>query len=90
MFSVLIINEAILMSTYNIQFYDKLRKFSEISVFLSYQKKFVWTRKQVRISHGNEPWVFACAFEILKNHSSSTVAFFLFNPKVLIFFLFLH
>ena len=40
------------MSTPNIQFHDKIRKFPEIFVFLSYGKGFVRTQKQVRISHG--------------------------------------
>ena len=40
------------MSTHNIQFYDKVRKFPEIFVFLSYRKNFVGTQKRVRISHG--------------------------------------
>ena len=40
------------MSTYNIQFHDKLRKFSLIFVFLSYWKNFVGILKRVIISHG--------------------------------------
>ena len=40
------------MSTHNIQFHDKIRKFPLIFVFLSYLKKFVGTQKRVRISHG--------------------------------------
>ena len=40
------------MSTHNIQFHDKIKKFPEIFVFLSYGKSFVGTQKQVRISHG--------------------------------------
>ena len=39
------------MSTHNIQFHDKIRKFPLVSVFLSYQKNFVGTQKRVRISH---------------------------------------
>ena len=40
------------MSTHNIQFHDKIRKFPLIFVFLSYRKNFVGTKKRVRISHG--------------------------------------
>ena len=44
------------MSTNNINFHNKLEKFSKISlnIFLLgiYQKYFVGTQKQVRISHG--------------------------------------
>ena len=43
---------AILMSTHNIQFHDKIRKFPKIFVFLSQWKHFVGTLKWVRISHG--------------------------------------
>ena len=46
------------MPTRNIQFYDKIRKFPKIFVFLSYRKNFVGTQKRVRISHENEPSVF--------------------------------
>ena len=45
-------HEAILTSTHNIRFYDKIRKFPLIFVFLSYRKNFVGTQKRVRISHG--------------------------------------
>ena len=47
-----VLDEAILMSTHNIQFHDKIRKFPKIFVFLSYWKNFVGTQKRVRISHG--------------------------------------
>ena len=40
------------MSTHNIQFYDKIRKFPSIFVFLSYRNNLVGTQKRVRISHG--------------------------------------
>ena len=40
------------MSTYNIQFHDKIRKKSQIFVFLSYWMKFVGNEKRVRIIHG--------------------------------------
>ena len=40
------------MSTHNIQFHDKIRKFPYIFVLLSYQKNFVGTQKRVQISHG--------------------------------------
>ena len=40
------------MSTHNIQFRDKMRKFPYIFVFLSCRKNFVGTQKRVRISHG--------------------------------------
>ena len=41
-----------LMSTHNIQFHDKIRKFPLIFVFLSYRKNFIGTQKRVRICHG--------------------------------------
>ena len=40
------------MSKYNIQFHDKIRKFPQIFVFLSYWKNFVGTQTQVQTSHG--------------------------------------
>ena len=40
------------MSTHNIQFHDKIRKFPEIFVSLSYRENLVGTKKRVRISHG--------------------------------------
>ena len=40
------------MSTHNIQFHDKIRKFPLVFVFLSYWKNFVGTQKRVRINHG--------------------------------------
>ena len=40
------------MSTHNIQFNDEIRKFPYLFVFLSSQKNFLVTRKQVQISHG--------------------------------------
>ena len=40
------------MSTNNIQFPVKIRKFPEIFVFLSYRKNFLGTQKRARISHG--------------------------------------
>ena len=43
------------MSTLNIQFYDKIRKFPSIFVFLSYRKNFIATQKRVMV---NEPSVF--------------------------------
>ena len=47
MLSVLIrIASMILMSTHNLQFHDKIRKFPQIFVFLSYRKNFVGTQKQ--------------------------------------------
>ena len=58
MLSVLIriasIDEAILMSTHNIQFNYKIRKSPYIFVFLSYWKDFVGTEKRVRIIHGKQ------------------------------------
>ena len=39
------LNEAILMSTHNIQFHDNIGKFSYIFVSLSYWKNFVGTQK---------------------------------------------
>ena len=40
------------MSTHNIQFHDKIRKFPLVIVFLSYRKNFKGTQKRVRINHG--------------------------------------
>ena len=40
------------MSTYNIQFHDKIRKKSLNIFFLSYLKDFVGTEKRVQIIHG--------------------------------------
>ena len=40
------------MSTHNIQFHDKMRKFPLIFVFLSYRKNFVGTQKRARIIEG--------------------------------------
>ena len=40
------------MSTHNIQFHDKIRKFPLVFVFLSYRKNFVGTQKRVRINYG--------------------------------------
>ena len=40
------------MSTHNIQFHDKMRKFPYIFVFLSCRKNFIGTQKRVRMSHG--------------------------------------
>ena len=40
------------MSTHNIQFHDKMRKFPLTFVFLSYRKNFAGTQERVRISHG--------------------------------------
>ena len=40
------------MSTFNIQFHDKMTKFPQIFVLLIYRKNFVGTQKRVRISHG--------------------------------------
>ena len=42
------------MSTHNIQFHDKIRKFPLVFVFLSYRKNFVGTQKRVRINHGKQ------------------------------------
>ena len=50
------------MSTFNIQFYGKIRKFPTIFVFLSYRKNFVGTQKRVRITMVNEP----SRFEVLR------------------------
>ena len=40
------------MSTHNIQFHDKIRKFPLVFDFFSYRKNFVGTQKRVRIIHG--------------------------------------
>ena len=45
------------MSTYNIQFRDKIRQFPKI-YFLSYRKNFVGLKKQFEIAMVNEPSVF--------------------------------
>ena len=45
-------HEAIQMGTHSIQINDKIRKFPQIFVFLSYRKNFVGTQKIVWISHG--------------------------------------
>ena len=37
-------DKAILMSTYNIHFHDKIRKFPLIFVFMSYRKNFVGSK----------------------------------------------
>ena len=42
------------MSTHNIQFHDKIRKFLKYLFCLSYRKNFVGTQKQVQISHGKQ------------------------------------
>ena len=47
-----VLNGAILMSTHNIQFHDKVRKCPLVFVFLNYRKNFVGTQKRVRINHG--------------------------------------
>ena len=39
------------MSTLNIQFQNKRRKFLKIFVFLSYRKNYIGTQTQVRICH---------------------------------------
>ena len=39
------------MSIHNIQFCDKIRKFPQIFVLLSYRKNFLGTHKRVRINH---------------------------------------
>ena len=46
MLSVLI-RIAILMSTHNIQFHDRIRKFPEMFVFWSYKKNILGTQKRV-------------------------------------------
>ena len=46
------------MSTHNIQFHDKIRKFPQIFVFMSYRKNFVWTNNEFESSMVNEPSLF--------------------------------
>ena len=46
------LDEAILMSTLNIQFHDKIRKSPWIFVFSSYRNNCAGTKNRVRISHG--------------------------------------
>ena len=46
------LDEAILMNTYNIQFHDKIRKFTKRFVFLIYLTNFLGTQKRARICHG--------------------------------------
>ena len=58
------------MSTHNLQFHDKIRKFSEIIVFWRCRKNFIGIQKFVRISHGKralvfEPLRFDCSFLFL-------------------------
>ena len=40
------------MSTHNIQFHDKIRKYPEIFVLMNYRKNFVGTQTRVQITHG--------------------------------------
>ena len=40
------------MSTHNIHFQHKLRKYLQIFVFLSYRKNVIRTQKLVRVIHG--------------------------------------
>ena len=50
------------MSTYNIQFHDKIRKFPEIFVFLRYRKNFVGLKNKFESAMVNEP----SGFELLR------------------------
>ena len=42
------------MSTHNLQFHDKIRKFPLILVFLSYRKNFLGTQKRIWIIQGKQ------------------------------------
>ena len=46
------------MSTHKTQFYDEIRKFPYIFVFLSCGKNFLWTKNEFESSKVNEPSVF--------------------------------
>ena len=46
------------MSTLNIQFQDKIRKFPEIFIFLSYRKNFLGLKNEFELAIVNEPSVF--------------------------------
>ena len=46
------------MSTHNIQFHDKIRKFPKIFVFLSCRKNFVGAKNEFELAIVNEPSVF--------------------------------
>ena len=59
------------MSTQNIRFHDKIRKFPEIFVFLSYRKNFVGTQKRVRIIQGNQT-IGVRAVEVLLLYTGSS------------------
>ena len=84
-------DEAILMSTHNIQFHDKIRKNPEIFVFLSYWKDFVGTEKRVRIIHGKRAiWVRAIEVILYMFYIfiCPSAIFYLFNAQSLLHFYF--
>ena len=59
------------MSTHNIQFHDKIRKFPQIFVFLSYRKKIVpGLKNEFQLDMIKEPSV----FELLRFHCTCTVS----------------
>ena len=52
------LEEAILMSTHNIQFHHKIRKFPKYFFFWSFRKNFVGTKNEFELAMVNEPSVF--------------------------------
>ena len=55
------------MSTQNIQFHNKLRKFPKVLDFLSYRKKLIRIQNVFELDMVNEPWMiellrFGCTF----------------------------
>ena len=64
------------MSTQNIQFHDKIRKFPEIFVFLSYRKNFVGEQNEFESSKINEPFVFESS-----SHRGFTIFFLWRNAE---------
>ena len=46
------------MSTLNIQFHDKMTKFPQIFVLLSYWKNFIGLKNEFELAMANEPSVF--------------------------------
>ena len=70
------------MSTHNIQFYDKIRKFLLIFVFLCYRKNSVGTQKRVRISHDKRA-IGVRAIEVRLYTGSSEQFLFASTPNAL-------
>ena len=55
---IILLDEAILMSTHNIQFHDKILKYPYIFVFTSYRKNFVGTKNEFKSAVVKKPSVF--------------------------------